>query len=221
MNIDKFNDIKHNLEFKKGLHGYEEYFNSVVLVLMIPVNGEYHLVFQKRDANIRQGGEICFPGGKVDKDDKSLLQVAIRETNEEMGIPEDKIEIIGRLNTVITPNGVTVDAFVGVADILKEEISINPSEVESYFTIPISFFVDTEPERYAAQVKISPSITDKETGEEVILFPTEKLGLPERYTKPWGDFRYGIYVYYTEYGVIWGITSRIIYDFIQKIIKLL
>lgn len=220
MNIDSFNQIKQSIGYNEGLHEYEEYFNSVILVLMIPIDGEYHLVFQKRNSKIRQGGEVCFPGGKVDENDKSLEQVAIRETNEEMGIPKDKIEIIGKLKTMITPNGVRVDSFVGIADVKVEEIRINPSEVESFFTLPISYFINTEPERYSAQVKISPSYIDKETGEEIVTFPADKLGIPERYAKPWGDYRYGIYVYQTDYGVIWGITSRIIYDFIHRLKKI-
>jgi len=56
-----------------------------VLVLLVPINGEYHFVLQKRCTNIRQGGEICFPGGKVDENDETLEKVAIRETTKEMG----------------------------------------------------------------------------------------------------------------------------------------
>ena len=217
MVIDEFERIRGRLGFDEGIHGKEEYFNSVVLVLLVPINGEYHFVLQKRCTNIRQGGEICFPGGKVDENDKTLEEVAIRETTEEMGIPKEKIIIIGRLNTIVAPMGATVEAFIGIAKIGIEEICINQTEVESVFSIPVSYFMKVEHERYSVQIKIHPSYTDKETGEEIILLPSEQLGLPDMYKKPWGSFKYGVLVYKTDYGIIWGITSRLIYDFISKI----
>lgn len=44
-----------------------------------------------------------------------------------------------------------------------------------------------EPEKHSVQIKIHPSYTDKKTGEEIVLLPSEQLGLPDRYTKPWGN----------------------------------
>ncbi|MDF2844837.1 MAG: hypothetical protein K0R00_3263 [Herbinix sp.] len=49
MNIDKFNHFRDKLSFQEGLYVNEEYFNSVVLLLMIPIDGEYHFIFQKRN----------------------------------------------------------------------------------------------------------------------------------------------------------------------------
>jgi len=143
MSIDDFEKIKEQLGFEEGIHGKEEYFNSVVLVLLIPVDGEYHFVFEKRAATIRQGGEICFPGGKIDEADTSLEQVALRETYEEMGIPAEKIEIIGRINTLVAPMGVTVDVFVGIADISLDELTVNVQEVERGHYVAGLLFSDT------------------------------------------------------------------------------
>lgn len=219
MNIDKFNNFRDKLSFQEGLYVNEEYFNSVVLLLMIPIDGEYHFIFQKRNKNIRQGGEICCPGGRIDPEDTSVEQAVLRETKEEMGIPGERIEIIGRLNKVLTPSGLSVDAFVGITDVELKDITVNPEEVESFFTVPLSYFLEKEPEKYSAQVSISPGYIDHETGEEIILFPAEQLGISEKYSKPWGEFRYGIYVYPTEYGPIWGITAKIVLDFINQIRK--
>ena len=116
--------------------------------------------------------------------------------------------------------GATVDAFIGIVKIGIEEFCINQREVESVISIPVSYFMIDEPERYSVQIKIHPSYTDKETGEEIILLPSEQLGLPDMYKKPWGSFKYGVFVYKTNYGIIWGITSRLIYDFISKIQKI-
>jgi 8-oxo-dGTP pyrophosphatase MutT (NUDIX family) len=220
MSIDDFEKIKEQLGFEEGIHGKEEYFNSVVLVLLIPIGGEYHFVFEKRAAEIRQGGEICFPGGKIDESDTSLEQVALRETYEEMGIPADKIEIIGRINTLVAPMGVTVDAFVGIADISLDELSVNAQEVERIITLPVSYFLKQHPERYNVKVEVHPTTVDAETGEPIVLLPVEQLGLPDRYKKPWGNYLYKVLVYRTDQGVIWGITARIVNDVAEKISKI-
>lgn len=214
---DDFDRLRNKFEFDECIHGKEEYFNSVVLVLLILIDNEYHFVFQKRSKNIRQGGEICFPGGKIDKRDKTLQDVAIRETKEELGIPENKIQIIGRLDTIVAPMGVTVDAFIGITEIRCNDLIINHDEVDKIITIPIDYFIKNEPEKYSVQIKMHPSYIDNKTNEEVILLPSEKLGLPDVYKGPWGNFKYGVYVYKTEDEVIWGITARLILDFICKI----
>lgn len=78
-----------------------------------------------------------------------------------MGIPADKISIIGRLDSIVAPMGAIVDAFVGVADIDVNEIKANPNEVARVFTIPVDYFQKNEPETYFATVKVHPSYTDE------------------------------------------------------------
>jgi 8-oxo-dGTP pyrophosphatase MutT (NUDIX family) len=216
MKIDAFNKIIDCFTYQEGLQGREDFFNSVVMVLIMPVGEEYHFVFQKRSANIRQGGEVCFPGGRLDEADKNLLTTALRETKEEMGIPEDRIQVVGRLYTVITPSGVMVDSYIGITDVTMDEIKINEQEVDYFFTIPISYFIHNEPTRFHTKVTIQPSVTD-EQGNEVILFPARELGLPERYWKSWGNFNHEILVYQTDQGVIWGITARLVYECVKLI----
>lgn len=201
-----------------GINGKEEYFNSAVLVLLMPVNGDYHFVFEKRGPNIRQGGEICFPGGKFDPEaDADFAATAVRETVEELGITPEDLRIVGRLDTVISPMGATVDAFL--ATIEHQELSklnFNRDEVENVFTIPVSYFTRNEPQVYKVCIKAHPSYVNKE-GEEVVLFPAKELGLPDRYSKPWGQGQINIYVYQVKEGVIWGITARLIYDLVKKL----
>ena len=94
-------------------------------------------------------------------------------------------------------------------------MKIDPSEVEKVVTIPISFFKEHEPEEYTLSHEIQPyKINDD--GEIEILFPVEELGLPDTYKKPWGNKRHKIWVYKYEGEVIWGITSVLIKDVIEK-----
>ncbi|MCX7708522.1 MAG: CoA pyrophosphatase [Clostridia bacterium] len=218
MNINELDRLIENLPAVPGIQGKEEYFNSVVLLLLIPIQNEYQIVFQKRCANIRQGGEISLPGGKLDPElDNTLEMTAVRETYEELGIPMDKIKIVGRMDTVMASMGATVDVFVGISEIKPEEMKINPEEVEKVFLMPVSYFKAHPPEAYQVMIEIHPSYTDKKTGQEVVLLPSKELGLPERYHQPWGGFKQPIYAYRTEEGVIWGITARIISDFVKKL----
>lgn len=200
-----------------GISGKEEYFNSAVLVLLIWIGGEYHFVFQKRAASIRQGGEICFPGGKFDPDkDLSFLATAIRETEEELGIDAEKIKIIGQLDTVVSLMGVTIDAFLAVLDLPQvSDLPINTAEVEKVFTIPVSYFENTDPAAYKVNITVHPSYIN-EKGEEVVTFPAKELGLPEHYSKPWGDAQNNVYVYDKTEGPIWGITARLIKDLVSR-----
>lgn len=201
-----------------GINGKEEYFNSAVLVLLMVVGEEYHFVFEKRAATIRQAGEICFPGGKFDSDkDSDFRDTALRETVEELGINLEKLTIIGTLDTVVGTMGVTVDAFLATIDIHSlDDLSINLDEVEKVFTVPVSYFENTEPEVYKVNLSVQPSYISP-TGEEVITFPTKELGLPERYTKPWGNKIGNVFVYRVAGETIWGITARIIRDVTAKI----
>jgi 8-oxo-dGTP pyrophosphatase MutT (NUDIX family) len=205
-----------------GVLGREEYFNSAVLIPLVFVNMEYHLLFEKRSTSIRQGGEICFPGGEIDFDnDKSFQETAIRETVEELGISKDNIEKIGSLDTFVGPMGVMVDSIVAkliVTDL--EKINFDKNEVERVFTIPISFFLETQPEVYEMRQELQ-SFYLNEKGKRIDLLPVKQLGLPERYLKPRQGKKHKVYVFKYDSEIIWGITAALIVEFISKIKKIL
>jgi hypothetical protein len=135
-----------------------------------------------------------------------------------MGIPAEKINVIGALDAQIASVGAIVHAFVGVADIKSlDEIAPNKDEVEFVFTVPVSYFEEHEPEKYQTFLKVHPAVVDEKTGEEIVLFPARDLGLPEKYTKPWGNLRHDIYVYNVDQRLIWGITAKFIVDIVGKL----
>jgi peroxisomal coenzyme A diphosphatase NUDT7 len=216
-----FTKLKEFLPVHPGIDGKEEFVNSGVLVPLILVNDEYHLLFEKRNEKIRQGGEICFPGGMFDHDkDGSFTDTALRETEEELGINRKDISVLGSLDTVMTLSGVTVDPVLSFADVKNiDGLVINTNEVESAFSINLDFFINNEPEKYKVKSMMHPSFTDNE-GNEVVLLPSKELGLPDIYTRPWGGLLHNVYVYKTKYGVIWGITARIIKQVVDIVNKL-
>lgn len=216
MNIEDIHNLPGKLPKTIDINGRDEYFNSVVLLLLIPVDGEYHIVLEKRAGNIRQGGEISLPGGKREPEER-IETTALRETAEEIGLCPEDITIIGRLDTVIAPLGVIVDVFVGKTDIDFSQLKPNPAEVERLFSVPVSFFQQNEPEEYEVMVKVHPSFVNDTTGKEEILLPSETLNIPPRYRYPWGKLRNKVYVYKTNGEVIWGLTARIVKDFVSRI----
>ena len=86
--------IRNYMNFRHGFYGEKSYRKAAVMALLIEVDQKPHFVFQERNKNIRQGGEVSFPGGGFDKElDFTLLDTAVRETVEEMGIKKESIEI--------------------------------------------------------------------------------------------------------------------------------
>lgn len=201
-----------------SISGRDEFFNSSVLIPLVMIDEEYYLIFQKRSKNISQAGEVCFPGGKFDlKLDKNSMETSLREINEEFSMAKEKVNIIGRMNTVFSPIGAMVDGYVGILDIGNiEEININLSEVEYIFTVPVSYFEKNKPEKYCVQIKAHPSVIDS-NGNESILLPYNELHLPETYSKPWGAYKYNIYVYKYGKEIIWGLTARFILDLVDML----
>ena len=88
-------------------------------------------------------GEISFPGGKLDSLDSDLLQTALRETSEEIGLTISKDQVIGQLEPVVTLNsGFLILPFISVVDTIPT-LSAN-CEVEKIFHIPLESFLKTE-----------------------------------------------------------------------------
>jgi len=217
MKKENLKKLSKKLPKRPGVLGRKRFFNSAVLIPLIKIKGEYFLLFQKRAASIRQGGDICFPGGGFEEGiDKNFKQTALRETEEELGIKAKDIKIIGQLDTYVAPIGTVIESFVGeIKKSVLKTMQIDKNEVEKTLLIPVSFFKNTEPLEYTLSHEIQPyKINDK--GEKEILFPVEELGLPDMYKKPWGNKRHKVWVYKYEDEIIWGITSVIINDLIER-----
>ncbi len=201
---------------KFGLSGESKFRKYGVMALMYKKDGVYRFILEKRSEYVKQKNEISFPGGHFEESDKTTQETAIRETCEELGVAPDKIEVVCRIDSLLAPFGGLIDAYVGVLNINDiSELKINKDEVSYIIDPSVSFFENSEPERYHAIMKAHPTIIT-EKGDEQVLLPAKELGLPDVYSKPWGGTMYEIFVYKYENEVIWGMTARFIYDFITK-----
>ena len=90
--------------------------NAAVLVPLYVHRGRLHAVFTKRQDDLRRHpGEISFPGGRYDEGEPDLRATALREANEEIGLPGDAVEIVGALQPTPTiATGYAVYPFVGL-----------------------------------------------------------------------------------------------------------
>lgn len=203
--LDKF--FK-EIDGKDRIIGKEKKLNYSVMVLFCKIKDEVNILFEKRAMNIAQGGEISFPGGKIEKEDKSCIETALRETFEEIGIKKERIKNVTHYGKLLIPTGQLIDVQIGVIeDFSYDELKINTDEVEKVFLVPLSFFTETPPQVEKVMVENRPEYSK---GNEERVFPVEKLGIPSKYGKPWGRER-EIYFYKCQGEVIWGITGEIIY----------
>lgn len=87
---------------------------AAILLPLLLRNGEEHVLFTRRTDHLpHHAGEISFPGGARHEDDRDLAATALRETEEEIGIPAARIEIHGRLDDFWSVHGYHVVPYVG------------------------------------------------------------------------------------------------------------
>ena len=82
-------------------------------------------------------GQVSFPGGHREEDDNGRQAAALRETEEELGIPRERVEVVGRLDDMLTITGFHVVPIVGW---VPSDVALvaNPAEVAKVFTVPLA-----------------------------------------------------------------------------------
>ena len=117
---------------------------AAVLIVVIPNHHDVDIVLTRRGGNLRQhGGEIAFPGGKVDHNE-TVVMAALREAEEELGIPATAVEVIGTLHTIYVPrSNHMVTPVVAWCDTQPQFVP-NPAEVAEVFLASISPLLPVE-----------------------------------------------------------------------------
>ncbi|WP_394495233.1 CoA pyrophosphatase [Shewanella sp. ENK2] len=120
---------------------------AAVLIPLMEVDGQLHMLITRRALHLRaHPGQYSFPGGKVDKQDNSIIETALREAEEEIGLKQSNVDVIGQFPAHATFTGFRITPIVGI---IKQpfEIKIDPGEVSETFWVPLSFFT-TASNRY-------------------------------------------------------------------------
>ena len=118
---------------------------SAVLILLFKENNQFFFpVIQKTVYKGVHSGQISFPGGKAEVFDKDIIATAVRETEEEIGIDRNSINILGKLSPLYIPvSNFEVNPFVGYIDYIPEFYP-NKSEVADLFKININDLIQSK-----------------------------------------------------------------------------
>ena len=111
---------------------------AAVLVPIIVESEDARIVYTVRKDDLADhAGQISFPGGSIEARDTSLLETALRETEEEIDLRPELIEVVGELEEMyIPPSNFRVSPFVGLLP-PEAEMVLAPDEVEEIFTVPL------------------------------------------------------------------------------------
>jgi 8-oxo-dGTP pyrophosphatase MutT (NUDIX family) len=116
---------------------------AAVLLPLYDKDGELYIVFTKRPETMQyHKGQICFPGGSCHAEDRSLLDTALREAYEEIGLRPEDVEVLGELDKMCTASSnFLITPFVGVIP-HPYEFVVSEEEIDELIEIPVSVLLD-------------------------------------------------------------------------------
>lgn len=118
--------------------------DAAVLIGLVgrPRSGGLDLIMIRRTDSLRvHSGEVALPGGKIDPDDASPVEAALREAEEEVGLLPSAVQPVGLLAPYPTPSGFRVFPVIGLVDGTPALVA-NPGEVAEVFSVPLDFVLD-------------------------------------------------------------------------------
>jgi 8-oxo-dGTP pyrophosphatase MutT (NUDIX family) len=115
---------------------------AAVLVPLVMHESGMAIILTQRSAHLTEhAGEVSFPGGRLEAEDDGPVDAALRETEEEIGLPRSLIRVVGQLDDYETSTGYVVTPIVGLIR-PPFEVTPDPFEVEEVFEVPLSFILD-------------------------------------------------------------------------------
>lgn len=116
---------------------------AAVMVPVVEMAGEAHIVLTRRTEQLsRHAGQVAFPGGRIDAGDVDAVDAALRETEEEIGLPRTHVEPAGYLDCFETVSGFVVTPVVAFVAPQRPPWRPEPGEVDEVFEVPLSFLLD-------------------------------------------------------------------------------
>ncbi len=115
------------------------------------------LLFTRRADHLNtHSGQVAFPGGKREARDPDLLTTALRESREEIALPPECVELLGRLSDVVSLHGIRVTPYVGL---IPPDLPLtpDPTELDTLFEVPLALFL--EDRRHHTDVIPSDGVT--------------------------------------------------------------
>ena len=177
-----------------------------VLVPLVEREGGLHVLYEVRALTLRrQPGEVCFPGGHIEAGE-TPEQCALRETFEELGIPEKEVRVLGRLDFIAHRANFIMYPILGViSGQTADAMRLCEAEVGECFEVPLSHLLATDPIEYDYELIPTPARN----------FPYELLNIPKDYK--WQVGSENVPVYPWQGHAIWGLTGRITRHLVQMV----
>ena len=114
---------------------------AAVLFPLIEKKNQLNVILTTRSKDLpSHPGQVCFPGGKLDKIDKNLIECAKREAFEEVGIKDSQIKLLGQLDDCITGTNYKVTPIMGLINTNYIPL-IQEKEVADIFEVPLDYFL--------------------------------------------------------------------------------
>lgn len=134
-------------ESRRPLPGREIPVPAAVLVPLVVRECGLQVMLTQRSAHLHDhAGQICFPGGRADPGDTTLIETALRETEEETGVDRSHIEVLGTLPEYLTATGYRVTPVVGLTA-PGFRVMHDPFEVAEVFEVPLEFLMNPQNHR--------------------------------------------------------------------------
>ncbi len=206
-NQDEFPELEKLSEHKPALIGAGDCMKSAVCIPLLRTEQGYSVLFEVRSQKIlHQPGDVCFPGGMLEPGE-TPKEAAVREMMEELLITRDQFRVFGLMDVLYTGHRLMMYPYA--AALRNYEGTYSKEEVEEVFTVPLEFFLNTQPDVYRVEAQIFP-------GSD---FPYELVYGGKEYQ--WRKRREDILFY--QYGghVIWGLTAKIMKSFAEIYLQII
>ena len=133
---------------------------SAVLIPIYRKQGQYYILLTKRTQEVKNHrGQISFPGGAYQEEDGTLLNTALRESYEEIGLGADDIDILGEMDDFLTQvSNYIISPFVAVIP-WPYEFKLNSREIEELIEVPISALLEQGRRRLETRVIDGEEVT--------------------------------------------------------------
>jgi len=149
---------------------------SAVILPVYYFRDEYYILFIKRTETVRDHkGQISFPGGRYETPDKTMLHTALRECTEEIGVPADKIDILGELDECATSSSnYIISAYAGLIP-YPYDFKIDRDEIDRIIKVPVAVLLDKKYQRANPEILAGQIPPVYRYGNEVIWGATAQI----------------------------------------------
>lgn len=131
-------------EFHGDAKLFEQWRDPIAASVLVPLierdDGLRVLLTRRTDHLHDHAGQISFPGGRVDPGDVDLIDTALRETQEEVGLPRERVQVLGALNTYSTVSSYVVTPIVGLIQ-PPFDLALDAFEVAEAFEVPLQYLM--------------------------------------------------------------------------------